>query len=70
VGGSVHVSCGDTSAPSQVNFFAMSPPSEKLGLEIERGMGFPPLVASNAPGPAEIIVSINKRKAIMAVVDS
>src|SRR5208337_378382 len=41
-GGSVHESCGDTSAPSQVNFFAMSPPWVKLGLEMVRDMVFPP----------------------------
>ena len=41
-GGAVHVSVGETSAPSQVNFVGIFSPFEKLGLEIANVIGRPP----------------------------
>lgn len=39
-GGSVQLSCGETSAASQVNFLGMGPPLVKLGLEMVRDIGW------------------------------
>jgi hypothetical protein len=35
------LNCGETSAPSQVNFLGIAPPAEKLGLVIEKGIVSP-----------------------------
>src|SRR6266446_8409934 len=37
-GSAVHISSGETSVPSQVNFVVIFPPFEKLGLEITNVM--------------------------------
>ena len=72
-GGSVQESSGDTSAPSQVNFFGMSPPFGKAVLEIANAIWLAPRFMHTSHGFYEftriksfflLLVRVNPRKSV------